>query len=61
MATTNNLGIPLIEQGQSQKEVTMNEAITILDAVFGGGIIDKDLTAPPGSPTAARAMRRWRR
>lgn len=51
MATTNNLNIPLIEQGQSQKEVTMNEAITILDAVIGGGVIDKDLTAPPGSPS----------
>lgn len=52
MATTPNLGITLIEQGQSQKEVTMNEAITILDAALSGGIIDKDLTAPPGSPVA---------
>lgn len=52
MATTNNLGITLIEQGQSQKEVTVNEAITILDAAVGGGVIDKDLATPPGSPTA---------
>lgn len=51
MATTTNLGIPLIEQSQFQKEVTMNEAITILDAAFGGGIIDKDLMAPPVSPS----------
>ncbi len=29
----------------------MNEAITILDAVVGGGVIDKDLATPPGSPT----------
>jgi hypothetical protein len=52
MTTTPNLGISLIEQGQSQKEVTMNEAITILDAVLGGGVIDKDLATPPGSPAA---------
>lgn len=51
MATTNNLGITLVEQGQSQKEVTVNEAITILDSVIGGGVIDKDLATPPGSPT----------
>lgn len=52
MANSPNLGIPLVEQGQSQKEVTMNEAITILDAVIGGGVLDKDLNAPPGSPAA---------
>jgi hypothetical protein len=52
MATTPNLGLPLVEQSQSQKEVTINEALTILDAVFRGGIIDKDLATPPGSPSA---------
>jgi hypothetical protein len=52
MTTTNNLGITLLEQAQSQKEVTVNEAFTILDAVVGGGVIDKDLATPPGSPTA---------
>lgn len=55
MTTTGNLGITLLEQGQSQKEVTVNEALTILDAVIGGGIIDKDLATPPVSPaTGAR-------
>lgn len=52
MASSPNLGIPYVEQGQSQKEVTMNEAITILDAVIGGGVLDKDLSTPPGSPVA---------
>lgn len=52
MANSPNLGIPYVEQGQSQKEVTMNEAITILDAVLGGGVLDKDLSTPPGSPVA---------
>jgi hypothetical protein len=52
MATTPNLGITLVEQGQAQKEVTVNEAITILDSVLGGGVIDKDLSTPPVSPAA---------
>lgn len=50
MATTPNLGITLLAASQSQKEVTVNEAILIFDAVVGGGIIDKDLATPPGSP-----------
>jgi hypothetical protein len=52
MATTANLGIKLLEQSQAQKEVTVNEALTLLDSVIGGGVLDKDLTTPPGSPTA---------
>lgn len=32
MTTTPNLGITLVEQSQSQKEVTINEALTKLDA-----------------------------
>ncbi len=52
MATTPNLGITLLAQSQSQKELTVNEAFTKLDAIYGGGIIDKDLTAPPVSPSA---------
>ena len=52
MATSPNLNITLLDQAQSQKEVTVNEAITILDAVIGGGVIDKDLATPPVSPAA---------
>jgi hypothetical protein len=50
MTTTPNLGITLVEQSQSQKEVTVNQAILTLDAVLGGGVIDKDLATPPVSP-----------
>ena len=50
MATTNNLGITLVEQSQSQKEVTVNDAVKLIDAILNTGVIDKDLTAPPGSP-----------
>ena len=51
MTTTNNLSITLVEQSQSQKEVTVNAALILIDALLNTGIIDKDLTAPPGSPT----------
>ena len=50
MATTNNLGITLIEQSQAQKEVTANEAFVAIDAVVNSGVIDKDLATPPISP-----------
>ena len=50
MANTNNLNIALVAQNQSQKEVTVNAAITAIDALLNKGIIDKDLSTPPGSP-----------
>lgn len=51
MATTSNYGITLVEQAQAQKEVTINQAITALDALVGNSVADKDLATPPGSPT----------
>lgn len=50
MATTPHLQLTLIEQSQAQKEVTANEAFFRIDALLNNGVIDKDLTAPPGSP-----------
>lgn len=52
MATTNNLPVTLVEQSQAQKEITINEALMVLDALQNNGVLDKDLTAPPGSPAA---------
>lgn len=52
MATTDNLSITLVEQSQSQKEVTVNAALVALDALINTGIIDKDLDTPPGSPAS---------
>lgn len=49
MTTTPKLGITLIEQSQSQKEVTANTAFARLDAMQAG-VLDKDLSTPPGSP-----------
>lgn len=51
MADTNRLVLPLLSASQAQKHVTVNEAMKLLDAIVQAGVIDKDLTAPPGSPT----------
>lgn len=52
MAITHNLGITLLEQAQAQKEVTINQAIAVLDAAFNLSVLDKDLATPPASPAA---------
>lgn len=44
---TPRLGLPLIQQGQAQKHVTRNEAITVLDALVQPVVQDADQTAPP--------------
>jgi len=55
MTTTTNLGITLIEQSQSQKEATMNEALTTLDAMVNNSVISKSTTTPPGAPASGDA------
>lgn len=52
MTTTSHLGITLVEQSQAQKEVTVNTALVRMDALLNTGALDKDLSTPPGSPTA---------
>lgn len=51
MTDTPKLGITKLDPGQSQKHVTVNEAFVFFDAVVQLNVIDKDLTAAPGSPT----------
>lgn len=54
MANTPNLILPVLSASQSQKHVTVNEALRVLDAVQSMPtilVLDKDLTAPPGSPS----------
>ena len=48
---TYNLAIPSLVEGQTNSESTVNESLQILDALSAGRIEDRDLTAPPGSPT----------
>lgn len=51
MTETIRLVLPLIQDSQAQKHVTHNEALKLLDAIVQAGVIDKDLTSPPGSPS----------
>lgn len=51
MANSTNLILPFIEAAQAQKHVTHNEAILGLDAIVQLMVLDRDLTAPPGSPS----------
>jgi len=44
--------IPLIADGQAQKSITHNEAMLQVDALLDARFLDRDLTAPPGSPSA---------
>ncbi len=50
MDTTPNLNLPFIAAAQAQKHVTPNEALRALDAIVQIMVLDKDLSAPPGSP-----------
>lgn len=54
--STPNLNLPFIVQGQAQKEVTHNEALRILDVLVQLAVLDRDLSAPPGSPSEGQ---RW--
>ena len=50
MSNSNNLLITHIEQNQSQKEVTINEAINRIESILNIGAIDKGINTPPSSP-----------
>ncbi len=52
MAITDNLSLSLVEQNQSQKEITVNEALVTLDALLNTAVINKDLTTPPPTPSS---------
>ncbi len=66
MSETPLLKLPYIAAAQAQKHVTHNEAIRALDAVVQIAVLDRDLSAPPASPTdgdryivAANATGAW--
>lgn len=48
---TTHLLLPYILASQAQKHVTHNEALRLLDAMVQLSVLDRDLTAPPTSPT----------
>ncbi len=51
MEETTNLKLPLLVPNQSQKEITHNEALIIIDNLMNNGVKDKDLTTPPENPS----------
>ena len=48
---TTHLLLPYILAAQAQKHVTHNEALRLLDGLVQLSVLDRDLTAAPGSPT----------
>jgi hypothetical protein len=50
MSNTTHLQLPYLLASQAQKHVTHNEALRLLDAMVQLAVLDRDLTAPPGSP-----------
>ena len=52
---TENLALPLLEGGQSQKHVTVNEALRTIDAAAQLSVMSAGLSAPPvGADEGAR-------
>ena len=47
---TPHLGLPYIDQGQAQKEVTHNLALKLLDGIVQLSVKDRTTTTPPSSP-----------
>jgi len=56
MSASVNLALPFIEGGELLPDVTLNETLRLLDTLVQLAIIDRDLTAPPGSPAEGQ---RW--
>jgi len=50
MTNSNNLKFALIQQSQAQKEITVNEALTTIDALMNIGAKSITVATPPGSP-----------
>jgi hypothetical protein len=51
MSNTNRLALPYILQSQSQKEVTHNDGLNLLDALVQAVVQNASLNTPPASPT----------
>ncbi|WP_109314736.1 DUF2793 domain-containing protein [Pseudovibrio ascidiaceicola] len=50
MSTTAHLNLPMIAAAQSQKHVTHNEALALLDVVVQLSVISNSVTNPPAAP-----------
>ncbi len=50
--TTNRVKLPYILQSQSQKEVTHNSGLDLIDALLQAACVSVSVNTPPGSPAA---------
>jgi hypothetical protein len=50
MAETARLALTLLESGQAQKHVTVNEALARVDAFCGAHVLSRSVATPPASP-----------
>lgn len=56
MDSTDRLGLPFIQPGQSQKELFHNEALQLVDVLVAGCVEEPPRPAPPASPTAGQCF-----
>jgi len=52
MAVTPHIGLTLVEQSQAQKEITVNQAFSRIDALLNTGAATLSLATPPALPAA---------
>lgn len=55
MTDTPKIGLPYIDTGQAQKELTHNEALNRLDVMLQPAVVNSTTSAPPGAPTDGQA------
>ncbi len=53
--TSARLGLPLMQAGQAQKELTHNDALTLLDLAVQAGVVAVGVNAPPSAPGVGEA------
>lgn len=51
MTSTTTLGLPLLQPSQAQKHVTVNEALTLIDALAQLTLVSRAVSDPPAMPT----------
>ena len=54
MTETARFSLPLLAMAQAQKEVTHNEALTLLDALVHAAVEDGPIATPPTAPEAGQ-------
>jgi hypothetical protein len=53
--TSARLGLPLMQAGQAQKELTHNEALALLDLAVQASVVAIGVDDPPAGPVAGQA------